>query len=49
MIIHLGKKWDAFYDLKDTQTGVSYINQLLTNPPERVCYIFDWIVKLFLN
>jgi hypothetical protein len=29
---NLGKKWDAFYDLKDTQTDVSYINQLPTNP-----------------
>ena len=42
----LDGKWDAFYDLKDTQTDVSYINQLPTNLPKRVCYIFDWIVKL---
>jgi hypothetical protein len=34
---NLGKKWDAFYNLKDTQTDVSYINQLPTNPPKRIC------------
>jgi hypothetical protein len=46
VVYNLGKKWDAFYNLKDTQTDVSYINQLPTNPPKRICYIFDWIVKL---
>jgi myo-inositol-1-phosphate synthase len=44
---NLDEKWDAFYNLKDTQTDVSYINQLPTNPPKRVCYIFDWIVIVY--
>jgi hypothetical protein len=42
---NLGKKWDAFYNLKDTQTDVSYINQLPTNPPKRICYIFDFCYR----
>jgi hypothetical protein len=42
---NLDEKWDAFYDLKDTQTGVSYINQLLTNPPERVSGIFILLIS----
>jgi hypothetical protein len=38
LLDNLGKKWDAFYNLKDTQTDVSYINQLPTNPPKRIEY-----------
>jgi spore cortex formation protein SpoVR/YcgB (stage V sporulation) len=35
----LDKKWDAFYDLKDTQTDVSYINQLLAPETLDIKYV----------
>jgi hypothetical protein len=36
----------SFFAVSALTCDVSYINQLPTNPPKRVCYIFDWIVKL---